>query len=40
MREDDRIDIWLLIVVPLVLFWALLLFAPPSYQLGWASDSP
>lgn len=35
MREGDRIDIWLLIVVPVVLSWALLLFEPHSAQLGW-----
>jgi hypothetical protein len=40
MRENDRIDIWLLIVVPVVLFWALLCSSHTAPSSGGVGDSP
>jgi hypothetical protein len=32
--KEDRIEFWLVVVLPVVVFWLLLLFAPASSQLG------
>jgi hypothetical protein len=36
LTQEERTEVWLYIVVPQVVFWLLLLFAPASSWLGWA----
>jgi hypothetical protein len=35
LTKEERTEVWLYIVLPQVVFWLLLLFAPASSWLGW-----